>query len=319
MKKMLLVVMCIVMFTSATALADDASKKEAILRLLEVTNARNVLDQITKTGEDMMKRQAETLAVELPPEGREALKVCRKEIAKWSSENLSWDRMKNMYADIYAQVFTEDEINELVRYHQSPLGQKMQTKMPELIRAVMQKIQAIQQKAWPEFQNRLMKTAAEFGAKNKKTALPAQGEPPKISGQDVNGEKLPLSREGKWGLLIGTWFGSQDTRGGEKYMWISEKKNDGTERTSFRTTDRTGKKIDKVEVGEWGVSGDVFFTIYKADLEGDKIKPANVTDPTNRDAYKILKLTDEVFEYEGLDSANRYAAKKVAAGFTFPE
>jgi len=130
---------------------------------------------------------------------------------------------------------------------------------------------------------------------------------------------LTQSQEAKWTQLTGRWFGSELTKTGGKVMWIAERRNDGTYRIQFRIIDISGKKQEKIEMGEWGVSGDIYFTTYKADLVGDKVVPVDPTDPYNRDAYRILKLTNETFEYISVDSSNKWTVRKVPADFKFPE
>ncbi len=141
----------------------------------------------------------------------------------------------------------------------------------------------------------------------------------KFRPQKEGSVNLPATREAKWPLLVGKWFGNMNVAGGGKYMWIAERKNDGSYKIQFRTVDPSGKKEEQTEVGEWGVSGNIYFTIYKAHLKGGKAIPADPTNPGNRDAYRILKLTNEVFEYEHLDEGVRFTVKKVAQDFVFPE
>lgn len=143
---------------------------------------------------------------------------------------------------------------------------------------------------------------------------------PKLNLQDeTSPTRSGSTRQKKWAQLIGKWFGSLDLEGGGKYTWINERKNDGTYKVQFRITDASGKKEEFIEVGEWGVSGDIYFTIYKGDLEGGKIIPVDTTNPTYRDAYRILNLTNDIFEYEGLDEGSRFSVRKVAPNFTLPE
>jgi uncharacterized protein len=184
MKRILFVTICIIALTSTALSADEASRKEAVLKLLEVTNTRNMLDQVTKSVEGMMKQQVETVSADLSPEGREVLEGVRKESMKWWSENFSWDQMKDMYTNMYTQVFTEDEINELVQFYQSPLGQKILKKMPELTQAIMQTNQAVVQKKMPAFRDRIEKTMADIEARYNTTALQPPAVPSKTSGQD---------------------------------------------------------------------------------------------------------------------------------------
>lgn len=149
------------------------------------------------------------------------------------------------------------------------------------------------------------------------TTPSTQTSAPNIGVSGINTHTGP-AREDQWNALVGTWFGSSESADG-KHMWISEKKYDGTYKTRFRTIYPSGKTRDKVEVGKWGVSGNVYFTIYEADIIEGRAIPADITDPRNRDAYRILKLTDDVFEYEHLDSGVRYTAKKVPADLVFPD
>lgn len=102
-------------------------------------------------------------------------------------------------------------------------------------------------------------------------------------------------------------------------MWIVERRNDGIYKIHFRVIDPLGEKTDKIELGEWGVSGPIYFTIYKGYIERDKIIPVDPADPYNRDAYQILKLDDEIFEYESFDPVNKYTVRRVPSHFEFPE
>lgn len=142
---------------------------------------------------------------------------------------------------------------------------------------------------------------------------------PQINVIDEGKPPLSLSQQAKWAQLVGRWFGSEITKNGGKVMWIAERNNDGKYKIHFRIIEASGNQINKIEVGEWGVSGPVYFTIYKADLDGDKVVPVDPTDPYNRDAYKILRLTNDIFEYESFDSNNKYSVRKVSTDFTFPE
>jgi len=137
--------------------------------------------------------------------------------------------------------------------------------------------------------------------------------------QDDANPNIQSSRQIKWAQLVGKWFGILDLEGGSKYMWVNERKNDGTYKVHFRVIDPSGKRKEAVEVGEWGVSGNIYFTIYKGDFEQGRINPVDTTNPTYRDAYRILKLASDFFEYENLDDGIRFSVKKVAPDFIFPE
>jgi uncharacterized protein len=175
MKRVLLIAMCILAFSSTSAFADEAGLKKMALNLLEITNARSGIDRVMKSAEGTIRQQLDTLSIDLPPEGREEVAAVRKDCIKWLSDNLSWDQMKDIYVDIYAHIFNEDEMGELIRFYQSPLGQKMLKKMPEIIQLSVQRSQALIQKKMPELQKKLKKSLADIETKYKKGATQQEG------------------------------------------------------------------------------------------------------------------------------------------------
>lgn len=165
MKKVLIVGLLLSVIVTSSSFADEDSHKRAALELLEVANTKEMLDQMMSSISDMMEQQFKSL--KLPPEGEEAAAAFQREIIDWFSEFFVWEQMRDLYVDIYVDVFTEDELKELIRFYQSPLGQKVLKKMPELMQKSIEKTQAILQDKMPEFQKRLQKTITELEEKYK--------------------------------------------------------------------------------------------------------------------------------------------------------
>ena len=130
---------------------------------------------------------------------------------------------------------------------------------------------------------------------------------------------LKLKEAETWGLMIGKWYGSQPTKEGGARSHIVERFPNGTYRITFRLYDPQGGYREQREVGHWGVSGPIYFTILRGWLEGDKMAPADPGDPYYQDAYKIITLNDEVFEYEHAASGNRFSIRRVPQDFEFPK
>tara|TARA_B100000768_G_C11165037_1_gene326208 strand:+ start:320 stop:814 length:495 start_codon:yes stop_codon:yes gene_type:complete len=129
---------------------------------------------------------------------------------------------------------------------------------------------------------------------------------------------LSLAQEETWDLMIGKWYGSQPTKDGGKKQTIMERSPQGTYKITFRVFDKDGKYKEQAEVGHWGVSGPVYFTMFRGWIKGDQLSPSNPSDPFNYDAYKIIKLNKDVFEYEDYSTGDKYVTKKVPNDFQFP-
>jgi hypothetical protein len=60
------------------------------------------------------------------------------------------------------EVFTEEEMRELIKFYQSPLGQKVLEKTPELLQLSMEKTEVLLYEELPKLQERLERVVKEF-------------------------------------------------------------------------------------------------------------------------------------------------------------
>jgi hypothetical protein len=58
------------------------------------------------------------------------------------SDAMDYKALKKETISFYANNFTEKELDELIKFNQSPLGQKMQIKLPQLSSTLMKQVQA---------------------------------------------------------------------------------------------------------------------------------------------------------------------------------
>lgn len=67
-------------------------------------------------------------------------------------KELSWENIKADYIQLYAEVFTESEIQGLIKFYQSPAGQAFVKKQPELTQKSMMLSQKMMMKIMPQLQ-----------------------------------------------------------------------------------------------------------------------------------------------------------------------
>lgn len=125
--------------------------------------------------------------------------------------------------------------------------------------------------------------------------------------------------EEAWKLMIGMWYGDQPTSDGGRKQWLRLQYPDGNYQIKFKSTGANGAISESVEVGQWAISGPIYFTSFRGWLREYGVDPSDPSDPYNYDAYRIIRLTSEVFEYEHFESGNRYTVEKVAPTFEFPD
>ena len=147
-------------------------------------------------------------------------------------------------------------------------------------------------------------------------ARAAVGDPAVANGQvDESLEMAKSPRE----IFVGRWYGEVPQAEGITKRWVVDAFPDGVFRITFRFYDEDGSYREQVEVGEWGISGPVYFLSTKGWVDDGKFLKADTQNGELYDAYKILKLDTGVFEYEHYVNGNRYEIRKVDTGFALPE
>ena len=117
--------------------------------------------------------------------------------------------------------------------------------------------------------------------------------------------------------MIGRWYGEARLEGGGDRVWLTERFPDGQFKIEFilRTPRGTEKQT---EIGFWGVSANVYFTITKGWLEEGFFSPGHPEDASLYDAYEILELTEGAFRYRNFGDGSEYTLRRVSSDFVFP-
>ena len=135
--------------------AKEASP-ESLEKLLEASQAQTLnAGQITRMSNtiDIMIGEAANkfkLTPEQITELKKRLPELSKDLQKIVREEMGWPKVKETYAKIYARNFSQDEVNDLIAFYQSPTGKvflKKQTQLTEdLSQASLERLPAVQER-----------------------------------------------------------------------------------------------------------------------------------------------------------------------------
>ncbi len=161
--------------------ADDVERRrELAAELLEALDMKTTLAKSFEATKAMIPAQMQQMQKNLPGQGAgaEAAKAAAKAASEKSlektmaliAEEMSWEKMKEDYVGVYADVFTAEEMEALLAFYKSPAGRAFVAKQPEL----MQRSMEVSQKASLRLMPKLM--AIQF--ESIKSALPARTPPP---------------------------------------------------------------------------------------------------------------------------------------------
>lgn len=129
-------VMVILLAPTAEAFAAQEASKESLNRLFQVTNEASLVDQVLESASGAL---ADEWRKETDPD-KQARKKEKFEIAdQIIKKHFNWSAIEPLALESYQKRFQEEEINGLIDYFRSPVGQLRVTKMaPALVKSIPQ-------------------------------------------------------------------------------------------------------------------------------------------------------------------------------------
>jgi hypothetical protein len=113
-------------------------------------------------------------------------------------------------------------------------------------------------------------------------------------------------------LLVGNWFRQEQQADGQQFAEEAIFSPDGCFEFIFSSLSADGQLIDQIiELGDWGLVGDVHFTITKTEISDQQEYAADMADKDNYQVYRVLQLTSQVFAYQHILSEEKYLLLRV--------
>jgi hypothetical protein len=166
-------VICAFFLLAAPAIANNAPPTEAsIQQLLELTNVRQLLDQIKGQMDTIMAnamhgaQQGQTLT----PERQAVLDRMKEKMVAAMNESLNWDTLQPLYVRTYQESLTQEELDGMIKFYKSPSGRAYIKKMPLIMQNIMGEMQEILKPLQQRLADIQKQTIQEL-----KDAKPAQG------------------------------------------------------------------------------------------------------------------------------------------------
>ena len=149
------------MSLSAAAFAappGDASIDELIhtTRMREQTNA--MLQNMEKELAESTRMFASMSGVKQDPARNKRMQNMQRQMAQILREEMAWENIQPIYRQIYKESFTQEEIDGMLAFYRSPVGQTMLQKMPQVLERSMQ---ISRERLLPRVAQRMMQLANE--------------------------------------------------------------------------------------------------------------------------------------------------------------
>jgi hypothetical protein len=146
--------------------ADEASKRAKIEEMFTVLKMDAMLKQMMAQGMAQGEQAAKSIFGEQPTTDADK-KIKEEYLTKLNaavSDALSWQRLKPAYIDLYADAYTEEEIDGILSFYKSPVGQSLLAKSPELMAKSGEIVSARMQELTPQLRQITEEAVKQFTA-----------------------------------------------------------------------------------------------------------------------------------------------------------
>ncbi len=156
--------LAVALATAAAAPVLAAPPSDAdVNRLLAASRAQTMLDGMLPQMEAMQQQQFAELARSrtLTPEQSERMQRIQQRTSQTMRQALAWSKIRPLYADIYKQTFSKEDVLAMAEFYESDAGQSLLDKTPQLMQNLMVAMQAHMQPLLADLQKDLDTILAE--------------------------------------------------------------------------------------------------------------------------------------------------------------
>lgn len=150
----------------ATNSSQPKPSEESLHHLLEVMQAKQLVaamaQQMDAMYTGMVNKALDGKSV--TPEQQKALEARRAKVLDMFKEIFSWESMERLYMKVYADTFTQDEIDGMTAFYSSPTGHAVIVKLPLAMKTSMSEMQDRMRQMVPKLQEMAKETADEIKA-----------------------------------------------------------------------------------------------------------------------------------------------------------
>jgi hypothetical protein len=145
------------------AAADLAKRKELAEKLIPTLK---IGDSVTRYFDQIKKSQMDVLSRQLKGKSQQDAEEINRSATELMNKEMSWNNLKESFVNLYAEAFSAEELDALIKFYDSPIGKKLVDKQPE----IQQKSTGLTFKLRSEIMMKVHKATREIIEKQQKAA-----------------------------------------------------------------------------------------------------------------------------------------------------
>lgn len=147
-------------FLSTNIFAVEKANRNSVEELLNIMNMQSMLDDMYSNIDKTFATMAESFGIE--EDEKPILKKYTSKMTALMKKEMTWEKMKEQYIDIYVSHYTEKEVQDMIKFYKSDTGKSIMKKMPKVMKESMLVGQKMSGKFIPKIQNISKEMAKEL-------------------------------------------------------------------------------------------------------------------------------------------------------------
>ena len=155
---------------------DPRPSEKSVLQLFQLQHTHELLENATAQMDDSMRASMKE-AAHAQPLNAEQQRIREETQAKVMSimkEALNWSSLEPLMVEAYRNTFTQEEVDAMLKFYTSPVGQSVGAKLPEASQQMMQLMQQRMHEMIPQIVAVQKDAAARIKAAAGSSAAPAE-------------------------------------------------------------------------------------------------------------------------------------------------
>ncbi len=143
MKTWVVVLAAVLAFAPCYGQDKDAAKRAKVEQLMSAMHVDSMMDQMTAMAKAQVEQSTQGMPANdtMTPEQRKIFDDFQKKSLDLVMGTVSYKALEPEIVKLYADTFTEEEIEGITAFYKSPTGQALLTKTPQLMASMMQFMQ----------------------------------------------------------------------------------------------------------------------------------------------------------------------------------
>lgn len=135
MRRYVAIVLVVLTVACCSARADEASKRAKAEQLFLLMHMDRISDQLMSGIRKQLQQitQSMTDTDQATPEQKKQVVDFQQRVMDVVTQKLGWKALEPDFITLYATTYTEEELDGIIGFYKSPVGQKMLEKTPELM------------------------------------------------------------------------------------------------------------------------------------------------------------------------------------------